>query len=278
MVEESINPNNKKFYVNIKNRCKVRNCTNWIIECKCGCGNTLTKYNKYGHAREYIKGHVHIGRKRSEATTKLLGAKFKGQTRTCLYFNECGQTETHDGFKWTKKWHHYENNNNNTVLCGKHFKRIVIRPRRMTYKNTRPHLKEIVRIAQCSICGNKVGDEYIDSRGRIKKTKFTHRHHREYHDDDVLKDTIEVCQSCHLKEHKRLKKLKEEPKRCAKCGSTTTTIQKKRYPSGKIIEFERWDRDPFNKKDWLCMECYWPIWWQYLKAIGKDKKIKKRDN
>jgi len=33
------------------------------------------------------------------------------------------------------------------------------------------------------------------------KDAHTHLHHEEYHDDDPLKDTVELCIKCHSKRH-----------------------------------------------------------------------------
>ena len=55
-------------------------------------------------------------------------------------------------------------------------------PRRIVYKNTRVYLDENPRKGKCSQCGNE---------------GYTHMHHIEYHDDDPLKDTIELCPACH---------------------------------------------------------------------------------
>jgi hypothetical protein len=38
-------------------------------------------------------------------------------------------------------------------------------------------------------------------------TKSTHMHHEAYHDDDPVKDAIELCVSCHRKETIRLKQM-----------------------------------------------------------------------
>lgn len=52
-------------------------------------------------------------------------------------------------------------------------------------------MKDIPRKGICSKCGAVKG---IDC-------KITHMHHLEYHPEDPLKDTIELCSSCHKKEH-----------------------------------------------------------------------------
>jgi hypothetical protein len=58
--------------------------------------------------------------------------------------------------------------------------------RRMWFKNQVVHLKENPRKGICSLCG----------RTDLK----TDMHHIQYHDRKPLKDAIEVCASCHMKE------------------------------------------------------------------------------
>lgn len=55
------------------------------------------------------------------------------------------------------------------------------------------------RIGFCNLCKKHVGDEYINSLGNKTVIKRTAMHHINYHEDDILKDTIELCQSCHMK-------------------------------------------------------------------------------
>ena len=52
--------------------------------------------------------------------------------------------------------------------------------------------KRRVRTGYCSRCSNNIHD------GSCKRTAL---HHIQYHDDDPLKDTIELCGACHLKRH-----------------------------------------------------------------------------
>lgn len=57
-----------------------------------------------------------------------------------------------------------------------------------------------LRKGVCVFCGAKKGDIHPNSG----KVILTVRAHIEYHDDDPLKDTIELCQSCHRKfDHSR---------------------------------------------------------------------------
>jgi len=69
-------------------------------------------------------------------------------------------------------------------------------PRRLNYKGKQIYLKENPRTGICSSCGKGVGEG-------IKKTSI---HHIQYHDDNPLKDTIELCSGCHRKETCRLRR------------------------------------------------------------------------
>ena len=61
--------------------------------------------------------------------------------------------------------------------------------KRLQFKDKRINLDKNPRDDQCSQCGKKVGDEYIDSRGRVAKVKKIDMHHEKYHDDDPTKDS-----------------------------------------------------------------------------------------
>lgn len=65
--------------------------------------------------------------------------------------------------------------------------------RKLRFKDKRPYLKTDPRTGFCSRCG-KFGN--------------TDMHHIEYHDEDPLRDTIELCDSCHTKESWRVRKLR----------------------------------------------------------------------
>ncbi len=64
------------------------------------------------------------------------------------------------------------------------------------FKNKTMFSNQPVRKGICSQCGRKKGDKYI-IWGEEKIVK-THLHHIEYHDDNPLKSTIELCASCHM--------------------------------------------------------------------------------
>jgi len=58
--------------------------------------------------------------------------------------------------------------------------------KRILFKNKRIYLGFNPRTGICSNCG---------------KEGITNLHHKQYHEDDPLKDTLELCTSCHLKKH-----------------------------------------------------------------------------
>ena len=65
-------------------------------------------------------------------------------------------------------------------------------PQRLKYKGKQIRINVNPRTGVCSWCG--------------RQDMQTQMHHfAEYHDDDPLKDTIELCASCHKKEFWRLK-------------------------------------------------------------------------
>jgi hypothetical protein len=82
--------------------------------------------------------------------------------------------------------------------------------RRFRFLERNPYLKENPRKGVCQFCNKKVGDEYINCFGKIAIINKPHIHHINYHDTDILKDTIELCVSCHIKEtNKKIKEIKK---------------------------------------------------------------------
>lgn len=63
-----------------------------------------------------------------------------------------------------------------------------------------------IKTGQCEWCKKKIGELFINSRGKEATIKNTNIHHVEYHEDDPLKDTVELCVSCHSKESSRLRR------------------------------------------------------------------------
>jgi len=72
----------------------------------------------------------------------------------------------------------------------------INQPRRIVFKDERISLKEDPRIGICNWCCAVVGIN----------CKQTQIHHLEYHDDDMLKDTVELCARCHTYESWRIRK------------------------------------------------------------------------
>ena len=103
--------------------------------------------------------------------------------RVCV---ACGSKKTRVNFsrkrgRPAEKWYHY----NDGYICENCYHRIKINPRIINYKGRDIVIKYNPRTGICSRCG--------------KKTK-TCNHHKTYHDDDVMKDTEELCVSCHVRE------------------------------------------------------------------------------
>ena len=157
----------------------------------------------------------------------MYNPELKPLIRTCLFYDECGRQEIHDGKKWKEKWCKFYDD----YICGKHYNRLAFSKeerreinkkisqkwapikskRKIIYKKRQIYLDDIPRIGKCSWCNKKVGDEYTNCFGKKSIIKQTHIHHFDkYHDDNVLKDTIELCASCHIKESWRLYRLKKQ--------------------------------------------------------------------
>jgi hypothetical protein len=54
-------------------RCTKCRDKNFLIECKCGCAQILTRKSEWWDMREYIKGHGRTGRKYREVGLKIRG-------------------------------------------------------------------------------------------------------------------------------------------------------------------------------------------------------------
>jgi hypothetical protein len=91
------------------------------------------------------------------------------------------------------------------------------RRRRVAFKGKQITVESCPRLGQCTKCSRRIGDD-------IKRTNM---HHDEYHEYDVLKDTRELCLSCHLEEHGHHKIL--DDRKCSICSSDKTYIR----PSGR---------------------------------------------
>jgi len=132
--------------------------------------------------------------------------------------SECGSTETYlrkgKYPEWIKglcnKCYCKSINNpryykNNTERLRERSRKLI--PNRLNFKGKRVYINNPPRSGTCKYCNKSVGDEYTNYKGKTAIIKRTHIHHLEYHPDDPLKDTIELCQSCHDKESWKLKQI-----------------------------------------------------------------------
>jgi len=96
------------------------------------------------------------------------------------------------------RWYLNHDKDNN-VFCHLCYNKLIDHPKyartRIWFKSQRLVLKENPRKGICSQCHSILG---IDC-------KTTQIHHIKYHEDDPLKDTVELCPSCHATESQRLR-------------------------------------------------------------------------
>lgn len=113
--------------------------------------------------------------------------------------NPCYSCGTENSLECGKQhWYHNHDMEQNR-LCKKCYDKLIhnksfkhkLAKRNWTkktifYKGVRIAVRKIVRLGICKKCG--------------KTDCKTELHHIQYHDDDPMKDTIELCSSCHGKE------------------------------------------------------------------------------
>jgi len=99
---------------------------------------------------------------------------------------------------------------------------------RILFLDQRIFLSENPRKGLCKSCYRSI------EKKEIKQTQI---HHFEYHKDNLLKDTIELCVRC----HRRIHKIKKNRK-CFACGSSHANN-------------ERWISNGIEN-EWLCDRCY----------------------
>jgi hypothetical protein len=128
------------------------------------------------------------------------------ETEDKRFCSNCGSDKTRMD-RNHPRWLRY----NDGYLCAKCQDRLIYNPRRsketikkyndrnnlkiLVFKGKRILLKENPRKGVCTRCGAIKGIN----------CKITNMHHIRYHDDDILKDTVELCASCHSKESERIK-------------------------------------------------------------------------
>jgi len=126
------------------------------------------------------------------------------------------------------------------------------------YKNTLMLLDEPLRIGVCNWCRRVVPFD----------TMQTQLHHDEnrYDDADVLRYTIELCNSCHTAETNRLRyEEKQEEishRSCTSCGTKFTDISS----TGSF----KWSRSKVNPSEWWCRKCY--DRWDKQKPERRERK------
>jgi hypothetical protein len=99
--------------------------------------------------------------------------------------SNCNLNKSYVNKQGYENWYRHKDG----FLCQKCHVRLIAHPKRIQFKDKRITLKQNPRKGICSKCG--------------KKAK-THIHHIKYHKENALKDTIELCGSCHLNESWRL--------------------------------------------------------------------------
>jgi hypothetical protein len=148
--------------------------------CACGCGAEIPEKDNWGRTPKYKHGH--------HDRTEVINAKCAACDSTETYMSGKGRPLwcIHDGYR----------------MCRKCYRKYVYNPVYNPIYNKIYHVKSIMfkdkrinvgvnpRTGKCSWC------DFVG---------ITQIHHKEYHDDDPLKDTIELCPSCHMKESIRLK-------------------------------------------------------------------------
>jgi hypothetical protein len=120
--------------------------------------------------------------------------------RTAHICLECGTNNTYIDKKGVERWIR----DKRRIICKRCYDRqynrknprkrkeldkkwnAIKNPKRLVFKGKRVVLSFNPRKGICRIC--------------FKQGK-THMHHLEYHEDDPLLYTIELCESCHSKEH-----------------------------------------------------------------------------
>ena len=103
--------------------------------------------------------------------------------------SNCGSDKTYmrnDRAKPRPHWHKHNDKWYCQKCAFKLFLTSKYTKRRLTYRGKKITFPYNIRSGICQWC---------------KKKGITFLHHIKYHDDNPLKDTIEICKSCHSKHH-----------------------------------------------------------------------------
>jgi ribosomal protein S27AE len=138
-------------------------------------------------------------------------------------------------------------------MCGKCYTRFVTNPKwkHIKYESQfnfrgKSHVSEQpIRIGVCNWCRAVKGQ--INAQCN-KICNRTHRHHESYHEDDLLKDSIEICNKCH-NIPSRVGKIRDMSSRI--CQSCKSSKSQPRIRGGRPHWYRGSSEDQF-----LCMKCY----------------------
>ena len=148
-----------------------------------------------------------------------MGRKLIPSNRVCY---SCGSDKTYIPKTGHPHWYKHDGNLycqkcNNNLFVNPKWRSIndpiwnkYRNPRRIKFRGRRISLTIIPRTGQCSYCKKRVGDEFIDQYGKTRIIKHTQMHHIQYHPEDPLKDTVELCPQCHVKESWKLGSFKNK--------------------------------------------------------------------
>lgn len=164
--------------------------------CECGyCDEWIPKLNSRGEAARFAKGHrtrpkidYHCSKCGSSTTTM-------GQNRRLRKDGKMGAPYanwyTNKDGKWLCRKCYF-----NTIQNPKWnpIFRKIHNPRRLTYKGKVVLLAKPPRVGVCNWCRAVVPFD----------CQRTNMHHESYHDDNVLKDAIELCPRCHYETKRKV--------------------------------------------------------------------------
>jgi hypothetical protein len=114
---------------------------------------------------------------------------------------------------YRSRWYRKDRNGNSELfLCNSCQQNLVYHPihnlqtnpKRIAFKGKQILLDEPPRKGQCCLCGVKVG-QFCAKTG--KYCDRTYMHHIVYDPAHPAANTIEVCPSCHIEEHRKLRAL-----------------------------------------------------------------------
>lgn len=131
-----------------------------------------------------------------------LEAMTRDRLKDKRFCSNCNSDNTYLDKRGTESWYSREGKWYCAKCYGKLFKVVLTEKwnkingqKRLKFRGKDLLLKFNPRNGICSKCGAVKGIN----------CKNTVLHHIQYHEDDPLKDTIELCRSCHRKAHKKIK-------------------------------------------------------------------------